>query len=215
MPGGGSSLDKLLKAWGVQFEKDKVVADLNFKVKTMGPNNQPVDAPAFLALDQSGINTNDVSTSEIHDIWYAMGGVFTGTPVAGLKETVLLKTTKESQLVDGMMASFSVKISCAISSRPARNIRWPSDSPASSKPLSPTANQKIPRTKLSPLTNPPTKRSRKPRTTAWVVLFGDADMLADQFSLRQRQTIFGRWATSRRTAISFSRKTSWISLVAM
>ena len=36
--------------------------------------------------------------------WTCGDGV---TPAAGLKETVLLKTTKDSQLVDGMMASFS------------------------------------------------------------------------------------------------------------
>ena len=34
-----------------------------------------------------------------------MCGAFTGEPAAGLKETVLLNSTKESELVDGMMAS--------------------------------------------------------------------------------------------------------------
>ena len=107
MPGGGSSLDKLLKAWGIQFDTGKVVADMNYKVKMMGRDNQPQDAPAFLDVAADSINRDDVATSEIQDIWYALGGAFTGTPVAGLKETVLIKSTKDSQLVDGMMASFS------------------------------------------------------------------------------------------------------------
>ena len=34
-------------------------------------------------------------------------GVFTGTPATGLQQTVLLHTTKNSELVDGMTAQFS------------------------------------------------------------------------------------------------------------
>ena len=107
MPGGGSSLDKLIKAWGLQFDTGKVAADMNYKVKMMGQNNQPTEAPAILSINGAGINKDDITISELDNIWYPFGGVFTGTPVAGLKETVLLKTTKESQLVDGMMANFS------------------------------------------------------------------------------------------------------------
>ena len=50
MGGGGSSLDKLLKAWGLQFDTSKVVADLNFKMQLRGRDGQPQDAPAWLAL---------------------------------------------------------------------------------------------------------------------------------------------------------------------
>ncbi|HEX3797299.1 MAG TPA: Gldg family protein [Verrucomicrobiae bacterium] len=188
MPGQGSSLDKLLKAWGIQFETSKVVADMNFKVKTMGPNNQPVDAPTFLALDTSGINTNDVATSEIHDIWYAMGGVFTGTPVAGLNETVLLKTTKDSQLVDGMMASFS-------SDNIMRDFKPSGTEYALALRLTGKFKTAFPdgQPKDKDSTNAaPAGNSLKESTDSpVVVLFGDADMMADQFCLRQQQTFLG------------------------
>ena len=69
MPGGGSSLDKLLKAWGIQYDTGKVAADLNYKMKLMGRNNQPTDAPAFLSVSADGINKDDIDTSEIDDIW--------------------------------------------------------------------------------------------------------------------------------------------------
>jgi ABC-type uncharacterized transport system involved in gliding motility auxiliary subunit len=105
MGGTSSSLDKLLKAWGIQFDTGKVVADLNFKMQLRGRNGQPTEAPAFLALTPDGINSNDIVTSQIDSIWLPMCGAFTGEPAAGLKETVLLNSTKESQLVDGFMAS--------------------------------------------------------------------------------------------------------------
>src|SRR6185436_13087484 len=39
MPGGGSSLDKLIKAWGISFESSKVVADLNLATPLMRGNS--------------------------------------------------------------------------------------------------------------------------------------------------------------------------------
>jgi ABC-type uncharacterized transport system involved in gliding motility auxiliary subunit len=191
MPGAGSSLDKLLKAWGIQFDTSKVVADMNYKVKMQGRDGQPVDAPAFLALDEGGINTNDVATSDIHDIWYAVGGAFTGTPVAGLKETVLLKTTKDSQLVDGMLVNFSpdsimkdfkssdTQYALAIRLTGKFKTAFPDGKPKDAKDESKTPDKSADET------------LKETKGDGVVVLFGDADMLADQFALRQRQTIFG------------------------
>src|SRR5438445_1070867 len=105
IPNSGSSLDKLLKAWGLSFETAKVVADLNFKMQIGGRNGQPQEAPAVLSITPEGINKDDIVTSQIDNIWLPFAGAFTGTPVAGLKETVLLKSTPESQLVDGFMAN--------------------------------------------------------------------------------------------------------------
>src|ERR1043166_9726741 len=51
IPNSGSSLDKLLKAWGLSFDTAKVVADMNFKMQLGGRNGQPQDAPAVLGLN--------------------------------------------------------------------------------------------------------------------------------------------------------------------
>src|ERR1041384_3227511 len=107
IPNAGSSLDKLLKAWGLGFDTSKVVADMNFKMQIGGRNGQPQEAPAVLALNPEGINSDDIVTSQIDNLWLPYAGTFTGTPVEGLKETVLLKSTKDSQLVDGFMANLS------------------------------------------------------------------------------------------------------------
>ena len=48
-----------------------------------------------------------MATSQIDNIWLPLCGAFTGTPVAGLKETVLLHSSKDSQLVDAMLANLS------------------------------------------------------------------------------------------------------------
>ena len=100
----GASLDKLLKAWGIEFDKNKVVADLRF-ITRVGQTGTPM--PAVLSLTQEGVDTNDVTTSQLDNLMIPFAGVFTGTPAEGLKETVLLKTTSDSQMVEKMMAQFS------------------------------------------------------------------------------------------------------------
>jgi ABC-type uncharacterized transport system involved in gliding motility auxiliary subunit len=44
MGGGGSSLDKLLKAWGIQFDTGKAVADLKYKMQLRGRGGGPQEA---------------------------------------------------------------------------------------------------------------------------------------------------------------------------
>ncbi|HZI32374.1 MAG TPA: GldG family protein, partial [Candidatus Binatia bacterium] len=105
--GNSSSLDKLLKAWGLKFDTSKVVADLDFKMKLRGQDNQPVDAPAWLGLTPDGINQKDIVTSEIDSIWMPMCGAFTGEPATGLKETVLLHSSKDAELAEAFMAEAS------------------------------------------------------------------------------------------------------------
>jgi ABC-type uncharacterized transport system involved in gliding motility auxiliary subunit len=107
MPGGASNLEKLLKAWGLQFESTKVVADMNFARRLMGRNNQAEIIPTFLFITDPGINRDDVATSQLDEVLLAFPGAFTGDPVSGLKKTVLLKTSKQSQLVDGFLANMS------------------------------------------------------------------------------------------------------------
>src|SRR5258706_3127543 len=107
IPNSGSSLEKLLKSWGISFETTKVVADMRFKMQIGGRNGQPQEAPAVLSITAEGINKDDIITSQIDNIWLPYAGAFTGTPVQGLKETVLLKSTTGSQLVDGFMANLS------------------------------------------------------------------------------------------------------------
>jgi ABC-type uncharacterized transport system involved in gliding motility auxiliary subunit len=102
--GGGSSstLDKLLGAWGLKFDSTKVVADMSYVGQTgQGPN------PTVLALTENAANKDDVLTSGVSSIMLAFAGAFTGAPAEGLKQTVLLKSSKDSQFVDPMMAQMS------------------------------------------------------------------------------------------------------------
>lgn len=99
---GQSTLDKLLPAWGLEMDLNKVVADTSF-----GSRNQKTGdmMPTMLSVTRGGIDQNDVVTSQIDNLFIPFGGAFTGKPVDGLKETVLVKCTPNSQLVDTLSST--------------------------------------------------------------------------------------------------------------
>jgi ABC-type uncharacterized transport system involved in gliding motility auxiliary subunit len=197
MGGGGSSLEKLLKAWGIQFDTGKVVADLRFKMQLRGRNGSPQEAPAWLALTAGGVNTNDVSTSQLDNIWLPLCGAFTGTPVTGLKETVLLQSSKDSQLVDAMMANLAgenimkefkpsgVNYALAIRLSGQFKTAFPDGEPKEKKDEADKKDEKKADEKKASDSLKETKGDNA------VVLFGDADMLYDPFTMRRIDTPFG------------------------
>jgi ABC-type uncharacterized transport system involved in gliding motility auxiliary subunit len=97
-----STLEKLIKAWGLTFDTTKVLADLDFVGRTRQGR-----APAVLALNEKAMNKDDVVTGDVDNLLVAFGGVFSGTPAEGLTQTVLIKSSKNSQLVEPMMAQMS------------------------------------------------------------------------------------------------------------
>ncbi|MGZ4962232.1 MAG: Gldg family protein [Limisphaerales bacterium] len=96
---GQSSMDKLLRGWGLEMDINKVAADMTFG------NTRGQSMPTVLMLPKTGINQDDTATSQADSLVMAFPGVFTGKPADGLKETVLLQTSPRSQLVDGVMSS--------------------------------------------------------------------------------------------------------------
>ena len=205
MMGGGaptgtsSSLDKLLKAWGIQFDTSKVVADLNFKMQLRGRNGQPTEAPAFLALTPEGINRDDIVTSPIDNIWLPMCGAFTGEPATGLKQTVLLSSTKESQLVEGFLASMGgdsvlngfkpsgVSYKLAIRLTGKFKTAFPEG----------LAEDKAEATATNAAAKPAADFLKEAQVDTSVVLIGDSDMLSDDFSLRKQESPFGTMVSQR------------------
>lgn len=200
MGGGGSSLDKLLKAWGIQFDNAKVVADLKYKMQLRGRSGEPQEAPAWLALTADAIDKDDVATSQLDNIWLPLCGAFTGTPVAGLKETVLLHSSKDSQLVDGMLANLSgenilkefkpsgVSYNLAVRLTGKFKSAFPDGTPPDKKDEKSEGDKKDEKKPEDKKNSDSLKETKVDNT---VVLFGDADMLFDPFTMRRIDSPFG------------------------
>jgi ABC-type uncharacterized transport system involved in gliding motility auxiliary subunit len=102
MRGGGaasSSLEKLLKVWGVGFDPGKVVLDMRYMT---GSGARTL--PTLLSLNDSAFDSKDITTARLGSLLMPFAGAFTGKPAQGLSETVLMKTSAYSQLVDSFAA---------------------------------------------------------------------------------------------------------------
>jgi len=200
MPGGASNLDKLLKAWGLTFETTKVVADMNSARKlTVRQGAQPEIVPTLLFVTDTGISKDDVVANQIDEVLLPFAGVFTGTPASGLKQTVLLKTSKNSQLVEPFMAQMSpskivddfksADTSYALAVRLEGKFKtaFPDGKPeakSEDKDKDDKKDEKKPEDKGK-------DTLKETKTDNAVMLIGDTDWLSDQFSV-QVQNFFGQ-----------------------
>jgi ABC-type uncharacterized transport system involved in gliding motility auxiliary subunit len=99
---GQSTLYNLFKAWGYDLTLNQVVADLTF-ASGAGPRL----LPTLLSLNQEALNQEDVVMSQVGTLLVPFSGVFTGKPAEGLTQTVLAHTSKNSMLVDLIIATLS------------------------------------------------------------------------------------------------------------
>jgi len=201
IPNSGSTLDKLLKAWGISFESGKVVADMKYMLQVGGRNGQPTEAPAILGLTKQALNNDDIVTSQIENVWLPFAGAFSGTPADGLKEIVLLKSTKESQMVDGFMANLAgenilkefkpsgTEYALAIRLTGKFKTAFPNGKPEDKKDDEKKDADKKPEEKAAEKKSDDSLKESKENNS--VILVGDADMLSDRVALQPIQTLFG------------------------
>src|SRR5687767_9650867 len=105
MPGmpqqaSSSSLPLLFKAWGVEMDTGKVIADGVF-----GSGGGPYYTPTVLSLTRTAFSRDDIVTGSIETLLYAFGGAFQVKPVEGLRVTELVKSSPESMLIDSANAT--------------------------------------------------------------------------------------------------------------
>jgi ABC-type uncharacterized transport system involved in gliding motility auxiliary subunit len=197
MPGGGSSLPKLLQTWGVAFENTKVVGDLSFTQPISFQRGQrPQPMPTFLFINPEGINKQDALTSQLDNLLLAEAGAFSGTPATGLQQTVLLHTTKKSELVDGMTAQFNpqqtmdnfkqsgTEYPLAIRLKGKFKTAFPAGQPAEEKSDDKDKEKKEEK-------KAPDNSLKESKTESVVILVGDVDFLNDIFAFEPQMLQLG------------------------
>lgn len=208
MGGGGSTLDKLLKAWGITFEDKKVVADLNYKMVLGDSNDANAQRPTWLSLTREALNADDIITSQIDNIWYFSGGAFSGTPADGLQETVLLQSSPNSGLVEGFLANLSPEsamkdfksggkdLTLALKLTGKFKTAFPHGDPKESA----EAHDGATNAPAAPLA-PALKESQADTT---VILIGDSDLVNDGFTIQDTPTPFGTMRRSLNANLNFT-----------
>lgn len=207
MGGGGSTLDKLLKAWGITFENTRVVADLNFKMVLGDNEDSNAQRPTWLSLTPEGLNPDDIITSQIDNVWYFSGGAFSGTPTEGLKETVLLKSTKDSGFVEGFLANLSPEGAMKDFKPSGKEQSLAVRLAGKFKTAFPNGKPGEASAEEAGTTNAPAKTSdslKESKVETTVILVGDADMINDGFTVQDSQTPFGVMRRSLNANLNFA-----------
>jgi ABC-type uncharacterized transport system involved in gliding motility auxiliary subunit len=109
---GREELAKLLKGWGVNFDHKQVAADIRHARRVQfggnGPGNQPMvtDFVAWLGLDKSSINPNDVLAAGIDEINVASAGILSKVDGATTDFTPILQTSSDAEIVEPKKVGF-------------------------------------------------------------------------------------------------------------
>lgn len=191
-----ANLDKLLKAWGLEFTADKIVADPNLATKIQRQAGSVDSDMTVLSVNGDTINKSDPLGASTTDLLLPFAGAFTGTPVSGLKEETLVSTTPQAGLIDAstvMMGSEAARKFYKPGSTPlAMAVRlsgkfktaFPDGKPAAAASPTPTPA-------ASPAASAtPTPAPLKEATNEGVaVLIGDSDFAFDQIAGRQQQML--------------------------
>ena len=182
---GQSSLPRLFKAWGVDMEGGKVLADVGY---ASGAGQRLT--PTILTLNRTALNRDDLATSQIETLLLAFSGAFDIKPVAGLTVSELMKSTPNNMFVDSIVAT--------LSGDTAMKGFVPSNK---SLPLAVRIGGKFKTAFPEGAPAAPPSKDEKPAVAApqlkeaaaenSVVLVADADMLADGAAV-EIQTIFGQ-----------------------
>ena len=196
--GFSASLDKLLKAWGINFTSNQVVADPAFATKIQREANIVQSDPSVLSLTADAINRSDPLGAATNDVLLPFAGAFLGTPADGLKEEVLISSSEQSSLIDAMtvqMGSDAVRKAL----KPAHT-RYPlavrltgkfKTAFANGKPAAPPAEPANPN--ATPTPTPSTSSTPVPLKEATnegvVVLIGDADFAFDTIAGNEQQVL--------------------------
>ena len=194
---GGSTLDKLLKAWGLEFDANKVVADSKYVTRISRGQGREEVAPTVLSLNEEAITPGDPITSQIDNVLLPFAGAFTGTPVSGLTQTVLLKTTTKSQMVEKFIAEMAgeqvlkdfvpsgKEFNLAVRLNGKFKTAFPDG-----KPGDVSKNDAEKKDDKSDATSK-TESLKESKSDTVVILVGDSDFLYDEFA-GQVQNIFGQ-----------------------
>jgi len=190
-----ANLDKLLKAWGLEFTASKVVADPNLATRIQRQNSSAESDMTVLTISGDTINKSDPLGASTSDLLLPFAGAFTGTPASGLKEEVLVSSTPQAGLVDANMAMLggegarkfykpgNTALAMAIRLSGKFKTAFPEGKPATANPTpTPTASP-------APSATPTPTYLKEGANEGVAVLIGDSDFAYDQIAGRQQQML--------------------------
>lgn len=182
---------QLMQAWGVAYNSTKVVGDLRLGANVSTPNGGQVRYPLWISLNTEQLQGEMPITSELEDVTFIEGGSFSAGEDMPLRFVPLIRSSAESGTVDAsairIMPPLEVIKSLQTDEQEHVLAALLSGSFPSAFPKgAPTAEQADAEEKQKPQEDEAAEgHLSEAQAESTVLLIGDADFLADPFSVRQ------------------------------
>ncbi len=98
-----SDLNVLTKNWGVELDKEKIIGDLSIAARVLDNSKSPpvpVDYPVWMNVQPEQMNSEDVVTTRIGNIYMATVGTLKLNEIEDIELFPLIKTSKRAKLYD-------------------------------------------------------------------------------------------------------------------
>jgi ABC-type uncharacterized transport system involved in gliding motility auxiliary subunit len=219
MPGIASTaeVEKLLKAWGVDYDPKKVAADITYARRVQFGRGNVTEYVAWLQLDAKTLDQRDVLSAGIERLNLASAGVLAKADGATTEVTPILSTTPRAMQIGvekigpipdapGLLRSYKPEgkpLMLAVRVAGTATSAFPDGAPKAEKPKTetPTKEGKAKEGKGKEASKPSIKEVLKkppakgeaaakphiPSGTVNVVVIADTDMLFDQFWVEIRE----------------------------
>ncbi len=190
-----SSLDKLFKAWGIETDGDKVVGDRQLATRVSAPNQGVVDFPLWISLRRRNLNRDLAFTSELEEVTLIDAGAFRTAKDFKYTFTPVFWSSKQSGLVDQATVRFASPLDIAKQLKTDDTERvlaglmtgkLASAFPEGPPKAAPPPKDRKPGDKQNAQPEKPRKHTHlaAAEQETSVLLVGDADFLADRFSIQ-------------------------------
>jgi ABC-type uncharacterized transport system involved in gliding motility auxiliary subunit len=193
-----ANLDKLLKAWGLTFTANQIVADPNLATKIQRQNSSVDSDITVLSINGDNINKSDPLGASTTDLLLPFTGAFSGTPASGLKEEVLVSSSPQAGLVDASIVMMggdgarkfykpgNTALPLAIRLSGKFTTAFPNGKPAAAPTPTPTP---VPNASPTPSATPTPVPLKEATNDGVVVLVGDSDFAYDQIAGQAQQVL--------------------------
>jgi ABC-type uncharacterized transport system involved in gliding motility auxiliary subunit len=175
-----SDLPKLFAAWGVQYSPKKVVGDAKYAAELSGgPNGEMIRNPVILDLRKEAMNQKEIISAQLERLFLDQSGAFKLAEKAPMTLEPILQTGDQAHLLDGDKTKFT---------QPS-DLLTGADDKGETRVVAARLQGKL--VSAFPDRASATGHLAASKDSANIVLFADADMLANDYWARVQEA-FGQ-----------------------
>jgi ABC-type uncharacterized transport system involved in gliding motility auxiliary subunit len=199
-PNVTSDLPVLLNAYGLTYDPQKIVGDLENPLPVGGQGNQVIRMPTWLSLKKDNFSAKALPTAQLNTAWFIESGSISAKPGNTLTFTPLIESSAQSGDIASMMLQFAQPDDIAKQIVPSGKKTIAALVTGKFKTAFPDGAPKDESKKDEPgkPPTPPTPAATGPaltesKATSTLFVIADTDWLFDDYSLR-KLNFFGQTA---------------------